>query len=96
MKAKITRAYKTSNVHEISVDFDGSYYLVIFGKHINGYFIAIPNWGKSCEATDPTNTFYNYEKLHEYFDKKVAQAIADAISEYWSKLQEAKENNEES
>lgn len=92
MKAKITRAYNTSNVHEISIDFDGNNYLTIFGKHVNGWFIAIPNWGKSCEATNPTNTFYNYEKLHEHFNKKVSQAIADAISTYWNSLKE--ENDE--
>lgn len=92
MKAKITRAYNTSNVHEISIDFDGNNYLTIFGKHVNGWFIAIPNWGKSCEATNPTNTFYNYEKLHEHFNNKVSQAIADAISTYWNSLKE--ENDE--
>lgn len=94
MKAKITRTYKVSKVHEISVEFDGNYYLAIFGKHINGWFIAIPNWGKSCEAGEPKDTFYNYEKLHEHFTKKVALAIAEAIGEYWKKTQE--ENNETS
>lgn len=89
MKAKVTRVYKTSKVNEISIDFNGNNYLTIFGKHINGWFIAIPNWGVSCEAAEPTNTFYNYEKLHDHFIANVALAIAEAISEYWKKAQEA-------
>lgn len=37
-------------------------YMVIFGYHINGAFIAIPNWNICIEASDyPSN--YNYNKL---------------------------------
>jgi hypothetical protein len=32
-------------------DADWSY-TVIFGYHINGAFIAVPNWKVSCEASD--------------------------------------------
>ena len=32
-------------------DTDWSY-TVIFGYHINGAFIAVPNWKVSCEASD--------------------------------------------
>lgn len=34
----IHRKFHTSNVREISVDYGDNYYLVIYGKHINGGF----------------------------------------------------------
>lgn len=91
MRGKVQRVFRTKNVHEISIDYDGNYYLTIFGQHINGWFIAVPNWQKSCEACEPTNTFYNAEKLSECFNKKVAKAIAEAMRDYWITVQEVKD-----
>lgn len=65
---------------EISVDHRGSNYLVIFGEHINGGWCAIPNWGISCEMSDPTDTFFNQESLEKAgISSGAAKAIALAI-----------------
>lgn len=63
---------------EHSIAINGCSYLVIFGKHINGGFICVPNWGWGCEAT--TNSYsveYNTEKLMKCgAPKDVAREIA--------------------
>jgi len=84
MEAKIKREYEISNAHEISVDWNGYNFLIIYGKHINGWFIAIPNWEVCIEASDPTDTFYNSEKLAKALDKaNVGIELAKVIKEHW-------------
>lgn len=81
---KINGTFKTDNVQEFSVDHDGCNYLIIYGQHINGWFIAIPNWQKCTEAGEPADVFYNTEKLSEVFDNKtVPVTIAKAVKEHW-------------
>lgn len=80
----IQREYSTSNVHEISVGWDEWEFLVIYGKHINGWFIAIPNWNICVEATEPLNYLYNINKLSRAFnDESKGVAVAKAIKEHW-------------
>lgn len=83
MIGKIGGTYKVSETHELSINYVGCNYLTIFGQHINGWFIAVPNWGKSVEAAHPTDIFYNSEKLSEHFSKEVAAALARTIAAYW-------------
>ena len=64
---------------EKSLDYNGYSYLTIFGTHINGGFIAIPNWGIACEADDDGNISYNRERLTE---AGLNEDAADAISRY--------------
>ncbi len=88
MKAKNKRTYEVSNTHEISIDWNGYNFLVIYGQHINGWFIAIPNWGICIEASDPTDTFYNSEKLAKALNKANAGVeLAKAIKEHWEGLE---------
>lgn len=49
---EIEHSYDAECIMEISVAVNGNSYLVIFGKHINGGFCSIPNWGAgvSCRA----------------------------------------------
>lgn len=60
---KIRNTYQTDSVQEFSVDYDGNNYLVIYGRHINGWFIAVPNWRVSSEAGEPEAVFYNTEPV---------------------------------
>lgn len=84
MKYRITGVYvKTDDMLEFAVDYMESSYLVIVGKHVNGWFIAIPNWKKSVEAGHPECEFYNFEKLVSIFDEDKASLIASAISFVW-------------
>ena len=75
--------YNVQALFEISVDVRGDNYLVIYGKHVNGYFCCIPNWRISCEMAEPSDTFYNTEKLllancPKYSAKEIAEIIRKA------------------
>lgn len=90
MSSKYNSSYKVSGTHEISIDHNGCNYLVIYGHHINGGFIAVPNWGISSEAGSPEDIFYNTEKLSERFDDpETAKAIAEAVCEHWESVKSA-------
>lgn len=47
------------------IESDGAEYYAIFGKHINGGFIALPREGISAEQTLNGNRAYNVGKLTE-------------------------------
>lgn len=81
---EITAQYNTNNVKEISVDWNGNNYLVIYGKHINGGFFSIPNWGVGGELSGhfASDVFGNTEYINRYLkNKRAAQQIAMAIAE---------------
>lgn len=75
---------------EISLDFDGLNYLVLFGHHVNGGFIALPNAGVCVEAAgDPNDTFYNSEQLTLVgIPQDHADTIAHAIKVFSEVMQE--------
>lgn len=84
MEYEIKALYEVSMTKELSLDWNGHNFLVIFGEHINGWFIAIPNWQICTEAGHPTDTFYNTEKLSMVIDiPNAPKAIACALEEYW-------------
>lgn len=79
---KIITYHKANVVCEFTVETDGFSYLVIYGKHVNGGFCAIPNHGIACEMSAANDTFYNYEALkHSGINETDAKAIAAAILE---------------
>lgn len=55
--------YSISGTGEICANFNGESYLLIYGRHVNGYFCCFPSRNKSCEMSDPSDEFYNYERL---------------------------------
>ena len=72
--------YSTSIVFEHELEINGCSFLVIFGKHIYGGFIAIPNWGICCEASADGSYLYNTEKLiSSGLDKTSSETIASYI-----------------
>ncbi len=86
MKYKITNVFRAEALFEIDVNTDGSSYIVIFGKHINGYFCCIPNWNLGCEMTSPSNINYNMNKLKACgLKEQTALGIARAICEQSTK-----------
>ncbi len=88
MKAEIKNTYEVSNTHEISVDWNGYNFLIIYGHHINGWFIAILNWEVCVYASNPTDTFYNSEKLAKALNKANAGVeLAKVIKEHWEGLE---------
>ncbi len=88
MKAEIRKTHEVSNTHEISIDWNGYNFLIIYGRHINGWFIAIPNWEVCIESSDPADAFYNSEKLAKALNKANAGVeLANAIKEHWEGLE---------
>lgn len=79
----IGRQYDVKAEFEISVSTCGCYYLVIYGKHVNGYFCCIPNWNIACEMAEPSDVFYNSSKLKEAFlDGEYASlALMDSVAD---------------
>ena len=88
MKYDIRGLYKVGKVIEFSVDIGDFNYLVIYGRHINGYFCAVPNWGWGCEMGKPDSIMYNKDKLVDMagVPEHVAPCIADAIQEVWDNV----------
>ena len=75
------RLYPVKALFEAIINANGYNYLVIYGKHINGYFCAIPNWKVGCEMAEPSDTYYNSEKLISAgIEKTSAKEIATQIS----------------
>lgn len=74
--------FEAEVIFEANVNVCGYCYLVIYGRHVNGYFCAVPNWKTSCEMSNPSDVFYNAERLnHAGFPKKVSGELAKAIKE---------------
>jgi hypothetical protein len=69
---------------EHNIAIGGYTYLVIFGRHINGGFICVPNWKWGCEASDlQYSSGYNKEKLMAAgANEEVAEQIARYIEEW--------------
>lgn len=85
---KIQRRCEVKNVHEFILDWNGWRYLVIFGKHSNGWFIAIPNHGVCTEAGHPKDDLCNSDKIAKMMNNAtVGVVIARAILEYWNDLE---------
>lgn len=86
---KIQRKGEVKNVHEFIVDFDGWRYFVIFGEHMNGWFIAIPNHGVCTESGHPEDNLYNSNKIAKMMNSAtIGVLIAREILEYWNDLGE--------
>lgn len=96
MDYKIRNTYEVTQPQEVSVDWKGNNFLIIYGQHINGGFIAIPNWGISTEAGTPEDVFYNTEKLMKNFNHEMSKAIAEAINEHWESIEKTAYNSEKS
>ena len=72
--------YDAEVLFEANISVNGQGYLVIYGKHINGYFCCIPNWNIGCEMAEPKDTFYNSQRLQETgVSVKTANEISRAI-----------------
>lgn len=79
---EIIAHHKASTVCEFDVETGGLSYLVIYGKHVNGGFCAIPNHGIACEMSESSDIFYNYQALKRHgISDHDAKAIAAAILE---------------
>lgn len=83
-KAKFVKDYDSETMFEISVEYRGGSYLIIFGRHINGYFCCMPMLGLACEMSYPSDVYYNADRLEKQcdLDEDTAYALAEAIAKY--------------
>jgi len=92
------KTYEVSQTQEFSVDLNECNFLIIYGHHINGWFIAIPNWNVCTEAGAPASISYNSAKLAEALDienKNVCVQLAQAVKEHWEGLEKSKDTEQE-
>lgn len=63
MEYKVTAKEENLNCHGLS-------FLCVFGKHINGGYVAILNWGVSAELSAHRNELdYNRKKMLEALER---------------------------
>lgn len=88
MDYEITQHYAiTGNTLEFKIRIEESKVLVIFGRHINGYYIALPGLYICCEATDPDCVEKNKTYLSQAgLRSDYALIICEGIKEYWEKI----------
>lgn len=87
MEYKISKIWNDiSDVHHITVDYDGYSYTVIFGKYINGGFFSIPNFNVGGELGEFSDVSWNEDSIYAALrDANAAKAIAKAIFEIYCK-----------
>lgn len=96
MDYKVKNSFKVTKVQEFSMDWNGFNFLIIYGKHKNGWFIASPNWNFCTEAGEPEDEYYNAAKLAQTcFHDKAPSAVAKAIKEHWEKTSKAEGKDEQ-
>ena len=59
----LTYVYEATAREELSIDYEGSNYLVIYGTHINGGWFAIINHGVSGNLAGFDDVHYNEEQI---------------------------------
>lgn len=96
--AKIQNEYSATS-RELSVDTHGLNFLCIVGRHINGAYIAILNFGISAEQSTLNDISYNANRIYKAFESandswlpksqdarfEIAEEIAQAINPYITK-----------
>lgn len=93
---KIKSTYEVTQTHEFSIDWSGFNFLIIYGHHKNGWFIAIPNWNKCTETGEPTDVAYNATKIAQTnIHDEAPMYLAQAIKEHWGRVKEREENYNE-
>ena len=84
IKRNVKYASAISEIHDLSIDWNGWNFLTVFGKDPDGWFLAIPNWETCVEIAPPDNIKYNSEKIGKALGKPEAgSVIAEEIKEYF-------------
>lgn len=68
---------------EISVNYNGMNYLIVFGEHVNGGYFAIINHGVCGELATFKDIFWNTESISKAVkDYETGKVLALAIAAY--------------
>ena len=49
--------------YEININANGNGFLAIFGSHISGNFLCVPNWHLGCELGPYKDRFWNIDSI---------------------------------
>lgn len=93
MRNSKVRLYDEVKAKEMNIEIDGYSFLCIFGEHINGGFLAIPNHNICVELSEAYDFAYNTDNIYMAMshlskspDYKLSlndiSAIADTIAEH--------------
>ena len=94
LEIRVGMAFDAEVIFERAVTIGAWSGLVIYGRHVNGYFVCIPG-EYAAEMAEPTDTFYNTEKLmYAGAPKWLAERIASAI-EFIANEQKRKEADQQ-
>lgn len=92
MDYKIVNTYKITEIYELSVDWNGFNFLVIYGHHKNGWFVAVPNWNICTEIGHPKDDAYNTTKIARTHIHDAAPVyLARAIRQHWEDMKRKEE-----
>lgn len=67
---KIEQKFSPQLHKEISIEVGGMSYLIIYGRHVNGWYLCMPGWNVSCELGNPADCLaWNLDSLTGAFHK---------------------------
>lgn len=77
------RSAEVRQAHEVAIDFNGSNYLMIFGRYTNGGYFVITNHGVCGELSGSSDdVFYNEESISRTLNSESAgKALALVIKD---------------
>ena len=91
----LTYVYEATAREELSIDYEGSNYLVIYGTHINGGWFAIINHGVSGNLAGFDDVHYNEEQIGMALNNyEVGNKIAIVIAAFDEMNKEIEMKNE--
>lgn len=77
-KGKVLSLKKYGTHYELRIESLSSIF-IIFGKTIHGGFACIPDFGAGCHLADPTDEFWNTEKLTQVLGDIDGITVASAL-----------------
>lgn len=81
-KFKVLHRWSSGTHKEITVEWNGKSYHVIYGTQVNGGFCCIPNWGVGCELSSYwDDIMWNTDSIGSALrSKKAGRVIAEVIA----------------
>lgn len=71
-------------IKELVVDFNGYTFEIIYGEHIKGWFVAIPNFEICTRISEPEDDWHNANRIRKRINIDGApEVIANSIKENW-------------
>lgn len=85
-KANLINKFEATASNELSIDYDGSNYLIIYGTHENGGWFAIINHGVSGNLASFDDVYYNGDQigmaLNNYDTGEQIAIVIAAVEEF--------------